>query len=376
MQQVSHFVGLSGVGGVQKNFVDFINQENLLKYKIRHKIYTLGGVDSQYKLNSQVYDIRNPINLFFLMKDIASKRVIVHMYNNLTSLKLAFLMFIVPVYGVILHERGTSWNLPSSRGFFLRFVTHKASVILVNSHASKVMLIKKFYVTEKKIKVLHNGINTSICCTKKNKSTFFCIGFIGRLDTPKGVHVLIDSMRLLSDKNIKLIIAGDGVLNNSLRDQAKNLKNIHFIGRLIEPYSFLNDLDLLIVPSIREPLGNVCLEAGLCKVPVLASNIDGIPEIIEDRVSGELINPDQDILFKPFEGATPLPEYVVDPFTQDLISPKQIDSDVLANKIIQLSNSPDLLNKYGRQLHEKVLNYFNMDRYTNELNSIYSKILD
>ena len=154
MQQVSHFVGLSGVGGVQKNFVDFINQENLLKYKIRHKIYTLGGVDSQYKLNSQVYDIRNPINLFFLMKDIASKRVIVHMYNNLTSLKLAFLMFIVPVYGVILHERGTSWNLPSSRGFFLRFVTHKASVILVNSHASKVMLIKKFYVTEKKIKVL------------------------------------------------------------------------------------------------------------------------------------------------------------------------------------------------------------------------------
>jgi len=50
--EVSHFVGLSGVGGVQRNFVEYINNQSIseLDNTIRHKVYTLGEVDSQYEL--------------------------------------------------------------------------------------------------------------------------------------------------------------------------------------------------------------------------------------------------------------------------------------------------------------------------------------
>ena len=74
-----------------------------------------------------------------------------------------------------------------------------------------------------KISVLYNGVNTEIKCRKnfleREHLSVFRVGFIGRLDTPKGVHVLIDAIRILSDNNIDLFVAGDGVLRSALKDQ-------------------------------------------------------------------------------------------------------------------------------------------------------------
>ena len=98
---VSHFVGLSGVGGVQRNFVEYINNQTTSSNSLSHKVYTLGEVDSQYKIPVEVYDIKNLRNLFSLILDIVSRKKIVHFYNNLTSLKVVvFLLF----YLFFLHQ--------------------------------------------------------------------------------------------------------------------------------------------------------------------------------------------------------------------------------------------------------------------------------
>ncbi len=372
---ISHFVGLSGIGGVQRNFLEYINNQVVSESELLHKVYTLGQIDPQYKMPIKVYNIKKLNNLLSLILDIISRKKIVHFYNNLTSLKMVVLLFLLPVYNIILHERGAIWNLSYSRGVLLRFVAWKSCLILTNSNATKTMLEKKFYILSEKIRVLHNGIDTAIKCTKRkskhNHSSLFRVGFIGRLDTPKGVHVLIDAMHHLVGNNIELIIAGDGVLESVLKAQADGLENVSFIGRIAEPYNFLNSLDLLVVPSIREPLGNVCLEAGLCKTPVLAANVDGIPEIITDKVSGELITPTQEISFKAIKGSAPIPEFVVNSSMKKIHPPKQIDSKILATKILNLSNSHVLLRKYGKNLHKEVINYFNINRYTSELHKIY-----
>jgi len=301
MRKISHFVGLSGIGGVQRNFVEYINNQITSESdgEFLHKVYTLGDVDCQYKILVEVYDIRKLKNLFSLVMDIISRKKIVHFYNNLASLKVATLLLFLPVYNLILHERGGVWNFPSTRGLLLRFVVWKASLILANSNATKIMLEEKFNISSGKIRVLHNGINTSIKCIKKKSiNKLFRVGFMGRLDTPKGVHILIDAMHNLTEYDVKLFIAGDGALEGVLKKQASDIDNILFIGKIEEPYGFLSKLDLLVVPSIREPLGNVCLEAGLCKVPVLAANVDGLPEIIKDKTSGELISPSKKFLLR------------------------------------------------------------------------------
>ena len=86
---VSHFVGLRGVGGVQSNFVEYINYvvKFKLNYGLKHKVYTLGEVDKQYNLFINVLNIKKPRNFTSLILDIISKKTIVHFYNNLTSLK-------------------------------------------------------------------------------------------------------------------------------------------------------------------------------------------------------------------------------------------------------------------------------------------------
>jgi len=374
---ISHFVGLSGVGGVQKNFVEYINAQNILRSSnhFLHKVYTLGDIDQQYTLPIRVYNIRKLKFFFALVLDIISRRKIVHFYNNLTSFKVMLLLFLLPVRKLILHERGTIWNQKSSSWLIPHFIAWKADIILANSVATKTMLEKKFSISTEKIRVLHNGINTSLNCgycdVRKNNNSVFIIGFIGRLDSPKGVHVLIDSMNYLANKNIELIIAGEGVLESMLKKSASKLNNVKFIGRVDNPYSFISTIDLLVVPSIREPLGNVCLEAGLCKTPVLAANIDGIPEIIEDCVSGELIDPTDDITMDfPFN-AVPLPEFVVDPVTYEIHTPLQINSKKLADKILELSLEEEILTGYSEQLHKRVVDYFNIDRYALELHRIY-----
>ena len=375
---ISHFVGLSGVGGVQSNFVEYMKNIESHSSRYQHKIYTIGSVDVHYQLVSDVLDIRKISNLYRLILDVVSRNVIVHFYNNLSSFKVAFFLFFLPVNKLIVHERGTIWNQKSTGWLVPRFVAWKASIVLSNSVATKTMLVKKISIPEKKIRVLHNGINTSINfdCSNDNKknSSIFSIGFIGRLDSPKGVHVLINAMYHLRNENIKLVIAGEGVLEHMLKKNAAKLNNVQFIGRVKNPYLFMNKVSLLVVPSIREPLGNVCLEAGLCKVPVLATNVDGLPEIIENGISGELIDATDQISIDLPEGSIPLPEFVVNPDIYELQPPKQINSSLLAKKILELSMSPDRLKYYADNLHNKVTKYFNIHRYRTDLHKIYSEI--
>jgi glycosyltransferase involved in cell wall biosynthesis len=376
--RVCHFVGLSGVGGVQRNFSEYMKLEIITGNEYKHTVYTLGTVDSQYQFSTNILNILEFKNLLSLIFDLISKNKIVHFYNNLTSIKVAFFLFFIPVTNLIVHERGSAWNLPSKRGFILKFIAWKSNLIITNSIATKTLVEKKFGISKSKIKVVYNGVNTSIISKKKlleNKETFF-IGFLGRLDTPKGIHTLISAMHNLKHENIKLVIAGDGPLRQDLMNRARNLNNVQFIGRVSNPHNFFNTISLLVVPSIREPLGNVCIEAGLYKVPVVASYIDGIPEIIDNYISGELIKPTQPVTDLGVENSIPMPEYVVNPIDHELTQPMQIDPSELADRILFLSKNPCKLSQYANKLHKNIINNFSIEHYRKHLNNIYLGILN
>ena len=375
---ISHFVGLSGIGGVQSNFVEYMKDVESHNSRYQHRVYTIGCVDPHYQIASNVLDIRKISNLYKLILDLVSKNVIVHFYNNLSSFKVALLLVFLPVRKFVVHERGTIWNQKSSKWLVPRFIAWKANIVLSNSYATKIMLVKKISIPEKKIRVLYNGINTlkeyDHSCHHKKNNLKFRIGFIGRLDSPKGVHVLIDAMHYLKNKNFELVIAGNGILESLLRERASALNNVSFIGRVKNPYLFMSKIDLLVVPSIREPLGNVCLEAGLYRVPVLAANVDGLPEIIENKISGELIDATEEISINTVQGAISLPEFVVNPVKGNLSAPKQINPSILAKRILKLSSQDDKLKYYSNELNKKVKNKFSIDRYRRELHKMYREI--
>jgi len=370
--RVSHFVSLNGIGGVQKNFTEYIESSSS---NFKHTVYTLGEIDSQYHSHIKALDIRNIFNLIRLIADIISKYTIVHFYNNLSSSKVAIFLLFIPSRKLIIHERGTAWNHPSKFGFITRFNAYKADLILSNSKASKAILIEKFHIPKGKITVINNGINTlnviNSNIQKRELKNDFSVGFVGRIDSPKGIHVLIDAIKNPKLSNINLKIAGDGPLFKTSKKQADNYKNITFLGRINDLHSFFNQINLLVVPSIREPFGNVCLEAGLHKVPVLATNVDGIPEIIKHGVSGELMTPTEIVHLEASADMVPLPECVVNPKTQKLQLPLQLNHFKLAEKILELSQDAQRLDHYSTELYNTVVSKFSMSKFSKELDNIY-----
>ena len=340
---VIHQISMTGIGGVQQSFLAYFNKA-LRCSTFKHVVYGMHHIDDYYDEVAQWYININAslVNKIKFLYCLHSRRHIVHFYNNIGSKKIHQLLQIFPSSNVIFHERGTIWNAKEKDRDAYQYNASKARIVLANSQATKTMLIQRFGIKKDKIQVIYNGFlpdKQSVDCKEiKRYAEKFSIGYIGRLDTPKGVHILIKAARKLVRYNF--YIAGDGAWKNALVELAKECGNVYFIGRVKEPLKFIEKMDLIVVPSIREPLGNTIIEAGFCKKPVIASNVDGIPEIIENGVNGILLTPNQELSISDLPiGAVPIPMFVIDHKGQ-LQKPKEIDSTDLAKSITQLEKNP------------------------------------
>jgi glycosyltransferase involved in cell wall biosynthesis len=124
--------------------------------------------------------------------------------------------------------------------------------------------------------------------------------FVGRLRIRKGVEVLLEAMSALRDRlpQARLLIAGDGEHRASLERRAAELElgaAVRFLGRCdaSRVRGLLRRARALVVPSIYEGMPLVVLEAMEAGVPVIASAVSGIPEVVEDGGTGWLVPPEE-----------------------------------------------------------------------------------
>jgi glycosyltransferase involved in cell wall biosynthesis len=115
------------------------------------------------------------------------------------------------------------------------------------------------------------------------------VGYLGRLAASKGIELMLDALSPLMPGRCEVLVAGSGT-----RDYEATLKGcyeprgVRFVGR-VDPSKFLAGVDVLVVPSLwHEPFGLVLCEAMDAGVPVVASAVGGIPEIVEHGQSGFL----------------------------------------------------------------------------------------
>ena len=375
IKKIIHQISLSDIGGVQRSFALYLIHA-LKKSSFQHSIYSMHNlIDNFVYLKNYHNKIQNSfINKIKFIFFLFSKNYIIHFYNNLGSYSVNKLLKFIPSSNIVFHERGTVWNAKDEDSDVYKSNSNKAKIIIANSNASKSMLIKRFGIDENKIKVVYNGfLSKEINPTNKNYKRYshrFSVGYLGRLDTPKGVHVLINSAKKLP--NYDFFIAGKGILENKLKELAGDNKNINFLGSIREPLEFISKMDTIVVPSLREPLGNTIIESGFCKKPVIASNVDGIAEIIKDGLNGILINPDKEISFDEIsKNLVPLPNVVINPETQELQKPKEIDPIKLCEAIVFLETNLNIRKLYGNNLNKTVKQKFNIENYYEILEHIY-----
>ena len=116
-------------------------------------------------------------------------------------------------------------------------------------------------------------------------------GFIGTLAPAKGVELLLDAYASLAPGGHSLHVAGRGEHDYERHLRAQASAEVVFLGS-VAAADFFPAIDVLVVPSLwQEPLGMVIVEAFMHGVPVLASRVGGIPELVEEGINGWLFDP-------------------------------------------------------------------------------------
>lgn len=188
---------------------------------------------------------------------------------------------------------------------FLSLFTNK--VITLTALAKKDLLEYKI-IDEEKIIVAHTAVekqrvkipdDEKILALKKElrlQKDNIIVGMVGRLEHIKGVRYFIEAALWILEKfdHVKFVLVGEGSLKKELLEKIneKELsKHFVFCGWRDDAIDIMGVMDVLVLASLNEAVGLVLLEAQSIGVPVIATKVGGIPEVVDDGNSGILVEP-------------------------------------------------------------------------------------
>lgn len=228
--------------------------------------------------------------------------------------------------------------------------------IIAVSRLGAIILKNKYNVNEEKIKIIHNGVDLAKFESKnyikshKTESNEIIIGMVAHLTVFKGWHDFIKIISLINKRTsfkIKAKIIGDGILRNELEKEITNLglsDVFFFTGYQDNIKDILNQLDIFLFTTHREGLSVAVIEVLASGLPVVATNIGGINEQIDEGENGYIL-------------------------------PKG-DVEGMANKCLELINNKELRMKFGKKSRELAEERFSQKRMLLEHIECYKTILN
>jgi glycosyltransferase involved in cell wall biosynthesis len=193
---------------------------------------------------------------------------------------------------------------PEDREQLRRLTPHMDQLIAV-SHAMERKIVEEGRATAP-VRLIYNGVDLDRyghqepCCTLRDEYGIEpgsqIVGVVARLEPEKGHPTLLEAWpRVLQQvPDAYLLIVGEGSRRAELEGLARRLRIAHrvvFTGQREDVPAVTAALDVAVLPSYREAQGRAILEAMALSRPVVASNVGGIPEVIEDGVTGLLVPP-------------------------------------------------------------------------------------
>lgn len=194
-------------------------------------------------------------------------------------------------------------NNPIGRSWFgHRAYKHAACVAAV---ASQVAAVVQAYDPAASVRVIHSSssglkVDTGrVAAIRAAHAGKFIVGHVGALDnSQKGQEFIIAVARAVARSNpdLHFMLVGGGDDEAMLKSAAADLANVTFIGFVDNVGDYLASFDLFILPSNREGVGSILFDAMEAGLPVVASRVGGVPDIVHDGENGVLIDaasPDQ-----------------------------------------------------------------------------------
>lgn len=168
------------------------------------------------------------------------------------------------------------------------------------------------------------------------------IGTIANFYPPKGLEYLVEAAEhFKNDDGIAFVIIGEGAEREKLENLIKTKgleKKVFLVGQVPEAQKLLSAFDIFVLPSLKEGFSWSLIEAMSAKLPVIATNVGAVPEIIEDGKNGIIVRP--------------------------------ADSTQIAAKIKEVLSNDRLKQEMGIQAHQTVLFKFNADKMISQTEAL------
>ncbi len=236
---------------------------------------------------------------------------------------------------------------------YRRMLQNRARGIITNTLSIKQLYRSYNWFDDEFVKVIYNGVENKSSVLPYDYSAEYpgktVVFSAGRLAEQKGFTYLLKAasiVRKIRD-DVVFVIAGKGKLESTLKAETEQLSvedSVHFIGftEQIDPY--VKGADIFILPSLFEGMPNAVMEAMALGKPVIATDVNGARELIEDGISGIIIPPK--------------------------------DPDVIARTLIDLIGNPERQAALGAAARERVENYFTVPVMIDNLESYLLAKLD
>ena len=182
-----------------------------------------------------------------------------------------------------------------------KFSQKYANTVFFQNQNDLSLFVNENLIDSEKVKLIPgSGVDTNLFKQKKNESlNIFKFIFVGRLLTDKGIIELYDAVLNLSKmrNDFKVIIVGDRYDSNKTcitkaqLDLFKNNSLFDFVGHTDKVYDELIKANCLILPSYREGLSKVLIEAGSSGIPCITTDVPGCKDVIIDGFNGFIVTP-------------------------------------------------------------------------------------
>lgn len=198
------------------------------------------------------------------------------------------------------------WAFRDPRGFWKNWFILLAEkitgllkdAIIVNSEIDRKLVLKYKIVPAKKIFKIYNGLNPeSLNFLSRQEArerlnleqSAKIVGTVANFYKTKGLKYFIEAANKLIEVKPQsvFVIIGDGRLRPELEAQIKkyNLENkVFLIGRIPDAYKYLKAFDVFVLPSLKEGFPWIILEAAAAELPIVATKVGAIPEILEEEI--------------------------------------------------------------------------------------------
>lgn len=317
-----------------------ISSERFAELGVKH--YIIDDIEDK-----NFYNIRSTIRL--IKKIVKTEKItVIHTHHRMAAFYVSLLRLYKQCYFI-----NTSHNTFDNKKLLTQFAYKQANLIACGEMVKR-NLVEAFHLPDHQITVIHNAVkpfdgNVVIDPLIKqfHDEGYVVIGNIGRLSRQKGMEYFIKAIPKIIKKHsaVKFIIAGDGEERKKLEDLAKYLSienDLFFLGYRNDVQNLMSQLDLIVLSSLWEGLPLTPIEAFSVGKTIVATDVDGTGEIVQDGVNGCLLPP-----CKP---------------------------ELIAEKILLLIENPDIKLNYERDARKRFETEFSFDMFSRSYTDFYERL--